>query len=168
MSPSCSSGSDSRANIFILTTSTFFFYSVLYLRQLRTENYFYCLKKQKGNELRRGQKDKIRTRQPCLTSCLYAKVDLALRRVSDGVAAKVNIRTVGWQEIERKNSDNYLCLQLWHRVPKKINIYLKKKNRLRSTVRLLNGIEGCSCLLWANANPTATYYCVSRRSLFEQ
>lgn len=37
--------------------------------------------------------------QPNLTSCLNAKVDLALRWVGDGVSAKLNIRTVNKKEI---------------------------------------------------------------------
>lgn len=44
-----------------------------------------------------------------LTSRLYPKVDLALRGMSDGVPAKVNIRTVSWQEKESKYLDLHLC-----------------------------------------------------------
>lgn len=36
--------------------------------------------------------------QSYFTSCLYPKVDLVLRRVSDGVPAKVNIRTVSYSK----------------------------------------------------------------------
>lgn len=40
--------------------------------------------------------------QPSLTSRLNAKVDLALRRVGDGVSAKLNIWTVSKQEIRQQ------------------------------------------------------------------
>lgn len=40
--------------------------------------------------------------QSNLTPCLNAKVDLALRRVGDGVSAKLNIRTVDKQEIRQQ------------------------------------------------------------------
>lgn len=40
--------------------------------------------------------------QSNLTPCLNAKVDLALRRVGDGVSAKLNVRTVDKQEIRQQ------------------------------------------------------------------
>lgn len=42
-----------------------------------------------------------------LTSCLYAKVDLGLRRVGDGVATKIHIHTDEKQETESKNCYYY-------------------------------------------------------------
>lgn len=44
-----------------------------------------------------------------LTSCLNAKVDLALRRMGDGVATKIHVHTDGKQESEKKTCDYYQC-----------------------------------------------------------
>ena len=54
--------------------------------------------------------DVMAVRIASLTSCLNPKVDLALRRVGDGVAAKVHIHTNEKQEGESEICYHYRCL----------------------------------------------------------